>query len=160
MSRRVLHLSAKNGRQFNFARLLLLPLLIILTLSTSISCSAEYPDEDSQQGMLKFSFLNYDETQWPNFEVWIRGIGSFKPDLESGEVIENVSGFIPGNSYPKDFAIYPDGRNGQEIYVPLKIPSDLISNSTKDTIQIWIEDNELVVFGSSIVGLEQKFKLN
>ena len=90
-------------------------------------------------------------------EIWARGHGSWYPDMRYGGDARLLGEFVVGNTHERDFCIYPDGRDGTEIYVPFTMTSDMISGSDRDLVQVIISDRSVRVTGTSITDFEQKF---
>ena len=96
-----------------------------------------------------------DPGDYPDFEVWIRNYGSWFPSFEfGGGLLESVGPFPVGELIEGDVYVYPRGRDGIEISVPLLLSEDHMSDSPRDMLSIRIEDGTLTVFGSVVDGLE------
>ena len=114
--------------------------------------------EDLAPGTIRLSFTNWDETPYPDLEIWIRGYGSWFPNSD-GDLLENVGPFDLGEPLSGDFFVYPFGRSGVEIPVALNLSEDHISNSPRDMVLVYIEDGILFVSGSPIAeGVEVPLK--
>ena len=105
--------------------------------------------EDLAPGTFRLSFTNWDETSYPDLEIWIRGYGSWFPNAD-GDLLENVGPFVLGQPLSGDFFVYPSGRSGVEIPVTLNLNENHISNSPRDMVLVYIEDGILFVSGSPI----------
>jgi hypothetical protein len=112
------------------------------------------------EGFFKLSAINWDETPYPNFEIWISGRGSWFPDLENGDLLTEIGPFPLGELQEQSLFIYPRGRDGQEFEIPITLSEDHISNSDRDMLQIWVEDGVLRVFGTQIPDYEMMFDLD
>jgi hypothetical protein len=87
-------------------------------------------------------------------EVWIRGTGSWYPDLRfGGDVLEKAGPFAGGRT-EADLVIYPTGRSGTEISVPIEITSELIETSVRDMVTISISDGQVTATGTPVPGFE------
>jgi hypothetical protein len=107
-------------------------------------------------GTFKVSVTDFDENpaEYPEFEVWIRNYGSWFPSFEfGGDLLESVGPFPVGELVEGDMFIYPFGRDGLEISVPILLTEGHISDSDRDMLRIYIEDETLTVFGV-VDGLE------
>lgn len=86
-------------------------------------------------------------------EVSINGVGSWSPELSYGaDSREHVGPFRVGE--PQVLRVYPDGVDGVEVAVEFRVTSDMRSNSDADQLWIDVYDEEVVVGGSPIRGLE------
>ncbi len=94
-------------------------------------------------------------------EVWVRGHGSWYPDLRFGGDVRTFDGFTLGK-HDGDFFVYPDGRDGAEVRVLLDVPADMISGSVRDMVMVEIHRRKVVVIGVPIPdgpgGCGQEFK--
>jgi hypothetical protein len=84
-------------------------------------------------------------------EVWVRGMGSWFPDLEFGADVKSGVGPFPVGSTQEVF-VYPDGRDGAEVKVSVVVGSNLISDSDRDAIIVEIGDTEVRVLGAAVQG--------
>lgn len=89
-------------------------------------------------------------------ELWVRGYGSWFPDLEFGGDGNTLGSFPIGEEH--EFFVYPDGRDGREIRVVFRMTADMISGSDRDMIQIGISDTTVTVSGTAIRDFEQQFE--
>ena len=107
------------------------------------------------EGTFNVSVFDLDENQktYPDFEVWIRNSGSWFPSFEfGGDLLESVGPFPVGELSDGDLYIYPFGRSGLEISVPIRLSDEHISDSTRDMLSIAIEDGVLTVSGTVLDG--------
>lgn len=90
-------------------------------------------------------------------EVWVRGEGSWYPDLSFGADNRQLGEYRVGE--PGEFFIYPDGRSGVEIQVEFVMTADMvpISGSTQAQTVVEIHDSEVVVTGMAIPQLEETY---
>ena len=148
-------------------------LLLVLAGCASVSPPAQTPEATAQQsespapvetvketaaaqGTFKVSVTNFDDNteKYPEFEVWIRNSGSWFPSFEfGGDLLESVGPFPIGELVEGDMYIYPFGRDGIEVSVPILLAEDHISDSDRDMLRIYIEDGTLTIFGV-VDGLE------
>ena len=116
--------------------------------------TAEEQSEESailSEGTFKMAVFNYDDESYPDLEVWVRGIGSWYPDAESGDTKSEFGPFPVGEILEGDFYVYPFGRDGIEVPVTINLKDDHISESDRDQIWIWIEDGVLTVTGTPLL---------
>ncbi len=85
------------------------------------------------------------------FEVWIRGTGSWFYSTR-GSLIEEAGPFPVAE--PASFFIYPQGRDSTEIEVDVLLPLDVIPGSPQHMISISVTDTEVQVTGTSIPDFE------
>ena len=118
----------------------------------------EVEDEATQtDGTFRVSVTDYDENpgDYPEFEVWVRDYGSWFPNFEfGGDLLESVGPFPVGELIEGDIYIYPFGRDGIEVAVPIRLSEEHISDSTRDMLSIYVEAGVLTVFGTVVEGLE------
>lgn len=107
------------------------------------------PDATATAPTLKV--IVHDDTRHnsPAVEVWARGSGSYYPALEFGSDARELT--IEGGQ----LFVYPDGRDGREIVVPIKPPPDLIEGSTRDAVNVVVADREVEVYGTPVPGFER-----
>ena len=108
------------------------------------------------EGTFKVSVTNFDDNpeEYAEFEVWIRNSGSWFPSFEfGGDLLESVGPFPVGELVEGDMYIYPFGRDGLEVSVPILLAEDHISDSDRDMLRIYIEGGVLTIFGV-VEGLE------
>ena len=60
-------------------------------------------------------------------EFWVRGLGSWYPDLHSGGDVNTLGSFPVGEQ--QELFIYPDGRDGKEIRVLFRMTKEMNSGS-------------------------------
>lgn len=88
-----------------------------------------------------------------DMEIWVRGFGSWYPDLQfGGDGPQATAEFPAGELRTSDFYVYPDGREGSEILVEFRMMDDMISGS--DQARTWVEiyDTYVEVSGQAIPG--------
>jgi len=81
------------------------------------------------------------------------GTSSFKPDT-SGKDDRGTVGTVPYGEVVK-ITIYPDGRSGKKIQVPLTVVRGMIPNSEQAAIHVAISDGSVRVLGNAISNLDQ-----
>jgi len=148
-----------------------LVLVLVFGFGLSTSCRAEEikveevkveetKSEEIIEASLKIAIWNDTEKNEPELEVWIKGTGSWYPDKESMEFGGDF--FIPvepfSNEGINEIYIYPDGRTGNEIMVEIFVTDEMTPKSDKDTINIEISDETVIVTGTSIAGITKEFK--
>lgn len=105
---------------------------------------------------LKLAVHNETQNNPPTeIELWTTGLGWWHPYLGFGGDHTVIAPYELDSS-PELF-IYPDGRDGLEIKVVLRLSGDMISRSDRDAVHIGIHDNIVKVWGTPIEGLEQEF---
>ena len=114
---------------------------------------------DAQEIDLRVSVFD-DSVDRPleNFEVWVRGYGSWYPDLTFGGDVNTLGAFPVGELQEQNFFIYPDGRDGTEIRVEFEMTADMISGSVRDTVIVDVSDTTVTVTGTAIPGITQEFE--
>lgn len=117
------------------------------------SAEEEQSEESAvlSEGTFKMAVFNYDDESYPDLEVWVRGVGSWYPDAESGDTKSEFGPFPVGEILEGDFFVYPFGRDGIEVPVTINLKNDHISESDRDQIWIWIEDGVLTVTGTPLL---------
>ena len=133
--------------------------LVLLVVKNTESCDPNgsgdsatdaTPSEESKAAEKSFrlSVTNLDDDQYPDFELWVRGNGSWFPKLEfGGDVLDSAGPFPAQALLDGNFFIYPFGRDGIEVSVPLYLSSEHIPDSIRDMLPIVIEDRVLTVYG-------------
>jgi len=139
-------------------------IIVIICLILSVSCRTKETQREETTNInekqievsLRVALTDYTENNKPNPEVWIKGTGSWYPDIEFGGDV-----FIPTEPFSNEnnkIYIYPDGRDGTEIIVEIFVTNELISESVRDTIHIEIYDDSIKILGSSIEEFEKDFE--
>src|SRR5680860_354379 len=90
-------------------------------------------------------------------EIWVKGYGSWFPDLKYGGDKHSLGEFTVGGE--NEFFFYPKGRDGIEIKVPFKMTNEMISGSDQAQTIISVYDNKVEVFGQAI-GRSIEYPLN
>ncbi len=93
-----------------------------------------------------------------NIEVWVRGYGSWYPDITFGSDVNTLGAFPVGELRDQDFFIYPDGRDGTEIRVEFEMTADMISGSDMSMTTVAVSDTTVTVTGQAIPDFELVFE--
>lgn len=107
-------------------------------------------DPAEETKLLEVAVTDYTEQNPPGdrLEIWVRGHGSWFPDVEFGGDGPQAMGEFPvGELQTDDFYIYPDGRGGAEILVEFEMTEDMISGSDRDRTHVEIYDSYVEVWG-------------
>ena len=88
-------------------------------------------------------------------EVWVKGHGSWYPDVKFGSDKRALGSFPIGE--PTEFFFYPDGRNGVEIKIPFEMTNEMISGSTMSQTLVTLYDDKVEVVGQAIPGRSQEY---
>ena len=120
----------------------------------------EHQKEEEQSQALEMSvkLIVWDDTESnaaDNLEIWVKGTGSWYPDLDFGGDTKVTEPFPVYE--PQELFIYPDGRDGIEIKVIFTTTKDMISGSDRDALIVAIEDNGVIITSVIIDGIEQVF---
>jgi len=93
-------------------------------------------------------------------EVWVRGIGSWWLYSKVTKFGSDFRDTPPQNVGYQDYvAVYADGRKaGQEIQVPYKITSEMVSISARDMLEISITDDSVVARGIGYRNVSGQYK--
>jgi len=79
-------------------------------------------------------------------EIWLQGHGSL---WISRDPVKILGKRPPGQT--ENLHIYPDGRNGKQIVVPIKMTADMCPQGCdQDTILITITDDSVAVVGNAV----------
>ena len=83
----------------------------------------------------------------------VAGSSSFKPRTTS----KNVRGATAALPYGKvvQLMVYPDGRTGKKITVPVMVFKDMLPNSEQDAIHIAISDGSVRILGNPVNSVDQ-----
>lgn len=106
------------------------------------------PAEETK--LLEVAVMDYTEQNPPGdrLEIWVRGHGSWYPDVEFGGDGPQAMGEFPvADLQTDDFYIYPDGQDGTEILVEFQMTEDMISGSDRDRTHVEIYDGRVEVWG-------------
>lgn len=117
--------------------------------SKSESASAQTAPEEVLLEVMVSDFTEVDPPD-DRMEVWVRGHGSWYPDMEYGVTKKGLGYFDVGEPHEGDFYFYPDGRDGTEIMIPFEMSDDMISGSTMSQTQITLYDDRIEISGQAI----------
>ncbi len=95
------------------------------------------------------------EQRPPEVEIWVRGQGSWYPDLTFGGDVRELGEYPVGEA--GEFFVYPDGRDGAEVRVEFVMTPEMISGSDRAMTRVEVYDDEVLVWGEAIPGFEQRF---
>lgn len=112
----------------------------------------------SAQVAIRVSAFNWTEqTIRGKTEVWLRGQGSWFPDLKYGGDVTTFEGRLVGSVDSLFF--YPFGRNGPEMMVAIEIDSELCRQGCpRDMINFEVWPERFLAWGSPIEGHEIAMK--
>jgi len=83
------------------------------------------------------------------------GAGSFKPSASAKNSRMNLGPFAYGKTI--DVIVYPDGRGGKKIVVPMMLDRQMIPKSEQDAIHVAISDKTVRVLGNAILNVDQSY---
>lgn len=83
------------------------------------------------------------------------GASSFKPSVSAKSSRKNLGPFAYGKKI--DVIVYPDGRGGKEIVVPMMLDRQMIPKSEQDAIHVAISDKTVRVLGNAILNVDQSY---
>ena len=83
------------------------------------------------------------------------GKSSFKPSTSSKTSRRSLGPLAFGKKI--DVIIYPDGRGGKEIVVPVVVTRQMVANSEQDAIHIAISDKTVRVLGNAVINLDLSY---
>ena len=93
-------------------------------------------------------------------EVWVRGVGSWWIDLESGSDVLEEAGPFRYDTTEGDIFAYPDGRDGVEIPVVVYFAEDYKSASVRDMVTIEIHDRAVQISGTPVEAYHDEFTVS
>ena len=145
-----------------FAVLTLLPLLDSDYPSSTRTPSPSSPQTSSRLSKpipkmvsLRIAVFNDTKSTPHRTEVWVRGSGSWYPNLEFGSDVRVFEGFEVGSSTSGSIVFYPLGRDEPEIPVSIPITSNLCAQGcVRDMVQLAIHDDYFEVIGP---GTQQRY---
>lgn len=109
------------------------------------------------EASIKLNVWNETQTKpATDLELWVKGTGSWYPDLEFGADSKTVGPFPIDE--PQELFIYPDGRGGPEIKIEFTLTSEMLSGSDRDAMILIIEDAVITITCTAIEGIEQVFE--
>jgi len=83
------------------------------------------------------------------------GASSFKPSASAKNSRKNLGPFAYGKKI--DVIVYPDGRGGKEIVVPMMLDQQMVPKSEQDAIHVAISDQTVRVLGNAILNVDQSY---
>ncbi len=83
------------------------------------------------------------------------GASSFKPSASTKNSRKNLGPFAYGKKI--DVIVYPDGRSGKEIVVPMMLDAQMKPQSEQDAIHVAISDKTVRVLGNAILNVDQSY---
>jgi len=83
------------------------------------------------------------------------GASSFKPSASAKSSRKNLGPFAYGKKI--DVIVYPDGRGGKEIVVPMMLDQQMVPKSEQDAIHVAISDQTVRVLGNAILNVDQSY---
>jgi len=83
------------------------------------------------------------------------GASSFRPSSSAKNSRKNLGPFAYGKKI--DLIVYPDGRGGKKIVVPMVLDRQMIPKSEQDAIHVAISDKTVRVLGNAILNVDQSY---
>ncbi len=83
------------------------------------------------------------------------GASSFKPSTSAKNSRKNLGPFAYGKKI--DVIVYPDGRSGKKIVVPMVLDRQMIPKSEQDAVHVAISDQTVRVLGNAILNVDQSY---
>lgn len=125
-------------------RLMLIPLVLVM-----VTAPASHAGKEDKKIL---EVVVWDDTSknppGDRMEVWVKGHGSWFPNVENGSDKKALGSFPVGE--PNEFYLYPDGRDGAEIKIPFTMTREMISGSVMPQTIINIYDSKVEVVGQAI----------
>lgn len=85
----------------------------------------------------------------------VLGSSAFKPDISQKKVVGAVG---PAETdKPLELVVYPDGRSGKKVVVPIQLTRDMQPESEQDAIHVAVSDTEVRVLGSPVDNFDRTF---
>lgn len=123
------------------------------SVAPSLSPSSTATEEIQEQGTFNISVFNLTDESFDSFEVWVRGSGSWYPDLSfAGDLLESVGPFGVGSEIAGDIFAYPFGREGAEVPITIFLNENHISDSTRDSLFLTIDEGIFSIVGPIVGG--------
>jgi hypothetical protein len=123
------------------------------TKGTGTSANSSKPAQPGMSVMVVF----WNDTNSKNLsraEVVI-GSGSFKPGSSAKTARKILGPYAYGKKI--DVIVYPDGRSGKEIVVPMVLDRQMVGKSEQDAIHVAISDKTVRVLGNAILNVDQSY---
>ena len=111
--------------------------------------------DDTVDRSLQFGQLGVGEAD-NRIELWVRGFGSWYPDVGFGSDVNTLGSFPVGEE--DELFIYPDGRDGSEIRLVFRMTGDMISGSDRDTRIVEVSDTIVTVTWTALPDITQEFE--
>ncbi len=125
--------------------------LAVVAFGSGLASKPAHPVDRGSAKVLRVSVFN--ESASPvsgRPEVWLRGAGSWYPNLEYGGDVENFPGREEGTTDTLYF--YPEGRETPEIQVPARITPDMCPDGcVRDMVHLEIWDDRYEAWGATVV---------
>lgn len=83
------------------------------------------------------------------------GAATFLPSTSAASSRKNLGPFVYGKKM--DLIVYPDGRSGKKIVVPMMLDRQMIPKSEQDAIHVAISDKTVRVLGNAILNVDQSY---
>jgi hypothetical protein len=123
------------------------------TKGTGTSTNSGKPAQSGMSVMVVF-WNDTNSKKLSRAEVVI-GAGSFKPGSSAKTARKILGPFAYGKKI--DVIVYPDGRSGKEIVVPMMLDRQMAGKSEQDAIHIAISDKTVRVLGNAILNVDQSY---
>jgi hypothetical protein len=85
----------------------------------------------------------------------ILGSSAFKPDISEKKVVGAVG--PAETNKPLELVVYPDGRGGKKVVVPIQLTNEMQPDSERDAIHVAVSDTEVRVLGSPVDNFDRTF---
>ncbi len=121
-----------------------------LAVIATLALGAGADDVEIQKRALRVGVWDSTEkTATPRPEVWLRGAGSWFPDIEYGSDARNFEGHEVGTTI--EIFFYPLGRDEPEIKVEVPITEDLCPQGcVRDMVSLEIYDDRFEIWGGPV----------
>jgi hypothetical protein len=83
------------------------------------------------------------------------GSSAFSPDISQKKDVGAVGPAVIDK--PLGLVIYPDGRSGKKVVVPIQLTADMQPDSERDAIHVAVSDTEVRVLGSPVDNFDRTF---
>jgi len=123
------------------------------TKGTGASANTGKPAQPGMSVMIVF-WNDTNSKKLSRAEVVI-GKGSFKPGSSAKTSRKILGPFAYGKKI--DVIVYPDGRSGKEIVVPMMLDRQMVGKSEQDAIHVAISDKTVRVLGNAILNVDQSY---
>lgn len=110
----------------------------------------------AQAGMpVMVIFWNDTSSKKLNAAEIVAGTSSFTPSTTAKSSRKNLGPLAFGKKI--DLVVYPDGRSGKKIVVPMMLDRQMIPKSEQDAIHVAISDKTVRVLGNAILNVDQSY---